>query len=104
MRIWNGYYLSPMLYLYLLHSKRRRMRIGSSGNAIENLGETKIRPNPPPHFGTVQIFPSKYNEEDYLQILRRPKYCLPQMRPEQISQIFDTLASHTDLCDGSELA
>ena len=55
-----------MLYLYLLHSKRRRMRIGSSGNAIENLGETKIRPNPPPHFGTVQIFPSKYNEEDYL--------------------------------------
>ena len=66
MRIWNGYYLSPMLHLDLLHSKRRRMRIGSSGNAFENLGETKIRPNPPPHFGTVQIFPSKYNEEDYL--------------------------------------
>ena len=82
------------------------MRIGASGggNAIENLGETKIRPNPPPHFGTVQIFPSKYNEEDYLQILRRPKYCLSQMRPEQISQIFDTLAFHTDLCNDSELA
>ena len=46
----------------------QEMRIGAPGNAkIENLRETKIRPPAPaPQIGTVQIFPSKYNGEDYL--------------------------------------